>query len=155
MYEEAASSIQISGHVAGTIRIHSPVRQGCHRSMLLFALYVDPLLPILDKKILGIRIGKRARKTVVVIYADDITNFVTKSTNVTVISDAIIATGAHLNARKSKALAVGVWSTSTDTLNVPYHAEIKILGVTFASTIEHNEQELGYRNRQGIHTCGT
>jgi len=38
---------------------------------------------------------------------------------------------------KSKALAGG-WSTSTDTLNIPYHAEIKILGTTFASTIEHS-----------------
>jgi len=33
---------------------------------------------------------------------------------------------------------VGGWSTSTDRLNLTYHAEIKILGVTFASTIEHS-----------------
>ena len=47
------------------------------------------------------------------------------------------ATRARLNTMKSKALAGG-WSTSTDTLNIPYHAEIKILGTTFASTIEHS-----------------
>jgi len=47
-------------------------------------------------------------------------------------------TGARLNRRKSKAEAVGGWSTSTDTLNITYHAEIKILGVTFVSTIEHS-----------------
>ena len=40
--------------------------------------------------------------------------------------------------RKSKALAVGGWRTSTDRLNISYHAEMKILGVTFASTIEHS-----------------
>jgi hypothetical protein len=34
-------------------------------------------------------------------------------------------------------LVVGGWSTSTDRLNI-HHAEIKILGVTFASTIEHS-----------------
>jgi len=58
-------------------------------SMLLFAICVDPLLRILDQKLPGIRIGKRARKTVVVSYADDITIFVTTPTDVRVISDAI------------------------------------------------------------------
>jgi len=28
-----------------------------------------------------------------------------------------------------------------DTLNIPYHAEIKILDVTFASTIEHSRNK--------------
>ena len=48
------------------------------------------------------------------------------------------ATGALLNSRKSKAPAVGWWSTSTDTLNISYNAEIKILGVTFTCIIEHS-----------------
>ena len=46
--------------------------------------------------------------------------------------------GDRLNTRKSKALAVGGWITPTDTQNIPYHAEIKILGVTFASTFERS-----------------
>ena len=46
--------------------------------------------------------------------------------------------GARLNTRKSKVLTEGGWSTSTDRLNIPYHAEIKILGVTFAITIEYS-----------------
>ena len=62
MYGEAASSIEIHGHVSGLIPIHSSVRQGCPMSMLLFALYVDPLLRILDQKLPGMRIGKRARR---------------------------------------------------------------------------------------------
>ena len=48
------------------------------------------------------------------------------------------AMGARLDTRKSKELAVGGWSTSTVTLNIAYHVEIKNLGVTFASTIEHS-----------------
>ena len=80
-------------------------------STLLFALCVDPLLRILDQKLPGIRIGKQARKTVVVAYVGNITIFVTTPTDVPVISDAIKsyekATGARLNTRKSKALAVG------------------------------------------------
>jgi len=121
MYEEAASSVQINGHVSGPIPIHSSVRQGCPMSMLLFVLCVDLLLRILDQKLPGIRIGKRARKTVAVAYADDITIFVTTPTDIPVINDAIQCydkvTGARLNTRKSKALAVRGWSTSTDTLN--------------------------------------
>ena len=75
MYEEAASSFQINGHVSGPIPIHSPVRQGCPISMLLFVLCVDQLFSILDRELTGIRIGKRSRKTVVVAYADNITIF--------------------------------------------------------------------------------
>jgi len=33
---------------------------------------------------------------------------------------------------------MGGWSTSTDTLNITYNAEIKILGVTFARIIKHS-----------------
>ena len=95
-------------------------------SVLLFALCVDPLLRVLDQKLSGIRIGKRARKIAVVAYADDVTIFVTTPTDIPVTQDEIQcyekATGARLNTRKSKALAVGEWSTSTDTLNIAYHA---------------------------------
>jgi len=58
-------------------------------SMLLFALCADPLHRILDQKLLGIRIGKRARNTAVVIYADDITISVTTPKDVPVRGDAI------------------------------------------------------------------
>ena len=110
-------------------------------SMLLLALFLDPLLRILDQKLPGIRIRKRARNTVVVAYADDITIFVTTPTDIPIISDAIQCyekvTRARLNTRKSNALAMGGMSTSTDALNIPYHAEIKFLSVTFGSTIVH------------------
>jgi len=92
-------------------------------SMLLFTLCVDPLLHILDQKLAGVRIGERARKTVVVAHADDITTFVTTPTDIPIISDAIQcyekAMGARLNTRKSKTLAVEELHTSTDTLNIP------------------------------------
>ena len=110
--------------------------------MLLFALCVYPLLRVLDQKLTGIRIVTRAQKTVVVTYADDIANFVMTPTDKPFTSDAIQyydkAKGARLNTRKTKVLAVRGWSTSTDTLNITYHAEIKILGVTLTSTIKHS-----------------
>jgi hypothetical protein len=70
-------------------------------SMTLFALCVDPLLRILEKKLPGINIGKRANKTVVVAYTDDVTIFVTSPTDLPIIHHAIQcyekATGARLN----------------------------------------------------------
>jgi hypothetical protein len=38
------------------------------------------------------------------------------------------ATGARLNLRKSKALAVGAWGTSICGVEIPYHQDITILG---------------------------
>jgi len=56
---------------------------------MLFALFVYPLLRILDQKLPGIQIGKRARKIVLVAYADDIKIFVMTPTDVSVISETI------------------------------------------------------------------
>jgi hypothetical protein len=67
VYKEAACSVRINGHVSDPNPIHSSVRQGCPMNMLLFALCVDPLLRILEQKLQGIRIEKRARKAVVVV----------------------------------------------------------------------------------------
>lgn len=103
---------------------------------------MDPLLCIMDQKLPDIGIGKRARKTVLVAYADDITVLVTTPTDIPIRSDAIHcyeeATGTRLNTPRSKPLAVGGWSTSTDTLNILYPFEIKILGVSFAKAIEQS-----------------
>ena len=86
-------------------------------NMILFALCVDTMFRILEQTLPGIHIGKRANKTVVVAYADDVTIFVTAPTDVPVIQDAIQcyekANGARLNTRKSKALAVDRWCTTT------------------------------------------
>jgi len=45
-------------------------------------------------------------------------------------------TDACLNTMKSKALAVGGWSTTTNALDISYSPEIKILGFSFMSTVE-------------------
>jgi hypothetical protein len=108
----------------------------------LFALCIDPLLRTTEQKLPGIRIGNRARKTVVFANADDVTIFVTTPTGQTTIQDPMQcygkATESRLNLKKSKPLAVGGRSTKTIALNIPYQTEIKILAVTFTSTVEHS-----------------
>jgi hypothetical protein len=111
-------------------------------SMMLYSMCVHPLLRILYQNLTGIRIGKRRPKTVAVAYAEDITIFVTTPTDIPVLQETIRcyekAMGARLNTRKSRALAVGGWSTNTNVLNIPHQTEIKILGVTFTKTVEQS-----------------
>jgi hypothetical protein len=113
-------------------------------SMILFALCVDPLLRILEQKLPGIDIGKRANKTAVAAYAGDVTIFVTSPTDLPVVHNAIQcyekATGARQNTRKSKALAVGGWNTTTVPLGILYANEVKILGIT-SNTIEQSTEK--------------
>ena len=78
-------------------------------SMVLFAVCINPLLKLLEENLAGIRLGRSGRRTAVVVYADDVTIFVTKPDDFWVIRDAVRlyekAPGACLNIRKSKALA--------------------------------------------------
>ena len=46
------------------------------------------------------------------------------------------ASGACLNTRISKALAVAVWDNITEVLDIPYYNEVQILGFSTASTVE-------------------
>jgi len=57
--------------------------------MLLYVLCLHPLFRILEENLPGIQVGTRARSTVIVAYADDVTVFVTDPTDFTIISNAI------------------------------------------------------------------
>jgi hypothetical protein len=77
-----------------------------------------------------------------VAYADDGTIFVTSVADFAIIAEAISlyerASGAKLNPRKSKALAVGGWCTLESPLGIAYHPSVTIIGVTFLSTTKQN-----------------
>jgi hypothetical protein len=51
------------------------------------------------------------------------------------------ATGAQLNPTKSRALAVGGWTTPITLLGIALLPQVKILGVTFGSTLEEKMQD--------------
>ena len=140
MYEGAMSLVQINGYQYGTIPIRCSVRQGCPMNMALYPLCLHPFLRLLDLKLPGIMIGRRTRPTSVVAYADDVTIFVTSVAEFAIIEEAIRiyerASGARLNPRKSKALAIGNWCTQETVLGIAYHPHVTILGVTFWGTIE-------------------
>ena len=121
MYDQAFSSLQNNGYVAGPFPIRCSVRQGRPISMLLFAFMLTPLLYLLERNLTGIRIGHRTTTTAVVAYADD----VTAPEDIQLIGDLLRtyerATGACLNIRKSKAMAAGSWDTSINMTDIPYY----------------------------------
>jgi hypothetical protein len=83
--------------------------------------------------------GNQAHHTSVIAYAYDITIFVTSVADFPITEEAIRlferASGARLNPRKSKAIAVGGWCTRETILRIEYHTHATILGVTFWGTI--------------------
>jgi hypothetical protein len=75
----------------------------------------------------------------VIAYADHVTVFVTQPEAFSAIRKAIRtyerATGACLNPRKSKALAVGAWIERPTLLGIDLHERVEILGVEFRPTV--------------------
>jgi hypothetical protein len=78
-------------------------------------------------------------------YADDITVFLTRQEDIETVQHTIRtyepATGAQFNSCKSKALALGGWSTPIALLGIVQHPHVKILGVRFGSTIDETTKE--------------
>jgi hypothetical protein len=107
--------------------------------MVLYALCLHPLLRTLEEKLPGITTGPRKRSASVIAYADDVTVFVTQPKDFETIRHAIScyekAKGAQFNAQKSKALAIGTWAQPTTPLRVAFHDHVKIIGITFGSTM--------------------
>jgi hypothetical protein len=90
-------------------------------------------------------IRTQARRVTVVPYADDVTVFVTRPADFTTILTAIQlferATGASLNPKKSKAVAIGRWTAPSRVLGIEFFTHVKIRGVAFGPTIENSTKE--------------
>ena len=144
LYAKATSSVHINGYISGPIPINCSIRQGCPMSMLLYALCLNPLLTLLNEKVARLQIGRNGRRIVAVAYADDVTLCVTSPKDLPIIKDIIRtfekASGARLNSHKSKALAIAGWDATNTGLGIDFQPSIKILGITFTSTIARSAQ---------------
>ena len=78
-------------------------------------------------------------------YADDITVFLSNLEDIEKVNQAIRiyekATVAQLNPNKSRALAVDGWMKPITPLRIELFQQVKMLGVTFGSTVDATEQE--------------
>jgi hypothetical protein len=108
--------------------------------MQLYALCLDALLHALEEIMTKNRIERRSSTTAVIAYADDVTLFVSNPQDISKIQEIIrkyeTASGARINYRKSKALAIGTWDTTADIMNIPYVTDVKILGIHFTATTQ-------------------
>jgi hypothetical protein len=139
LYEGATARVHLNGTTVGHIPNQCGVRQGCPLSMTLYALCLHPFVRRLHDSLVGIKIGRQTVRTKVIAYADDVNVFVTNPGELAAFQHAVLlfekATGAKLNPRKSKALAVGPWSTPVTELIIDTYERVKILGYTFGKTI--------------------
>jgi hypothetical protein len=105
---------------------------------------LHPLLTILNEKLTKFQIGKNGRRTAVVAYADNVTLLVSSPNELPIIMDSIQtfekASGAQINLHKSKALAIAGWDTTNNRTGIDFSPQIKILGVTFTSSIARSTQ---------------
>lgn len=74
LYSTATSSVLYNGFLTKEFQIKSSVRQGCPLSMVLFVIYIEPLIRKLQSSISGILVYDRF--LAVTAYADDLTIFV-------------------------------------------------------------------------------
>ena len=118
--------------------------------MVLYALCLHPLLRTLELQLTGFAHIRGTPPTPIVAYADDVTILVTQPTDFDIIHSALQtygrASGAILNPLKSRALAVANWSVPATVLGITFHPEVKILGVSFGSTINKSIRQLEENN---------
>jgi len=118
IYNDASSHIHINGHASDAIQIRRGVWQGYPLSMILFTLCLNPLIWRLERDLQGIDIAGKA-KTAVVAYADDMTIFLTDPRGIRKLEESLQwyarASGATLNVKKSKAMALGTYVYASHT----------------------------------------
>jgi hypothetical protein len=95
--------------------------------MALFAICLDPSLHAITKEIPGYRHGRTTTRNGVLAYADDVTVFLQTPADVSalkkILDTYMKATGAEINIRKSKAMAMNSWDTNINILDIPYVTE--------------------------------
>jgi hypothetical protein len=66
-------------------------------------------------------------------YADDVTINLSSPKDIPIVQETLRcyedASGAKLNIQKSNAMALGSWNTSHTIMGIPYHTELRILGI--------------------------
>jgi hypothetical protein len=139
LYDKAASEMQINGFRSSLIQIHSFIRQGRPLTMQLFAQCLHQLIQTMEEELKGIQNKRGQFKRAVIAFADDNIIFFKTSDYVRKLEEILLAyedaTGANVNMRKFRALALETWDTATKIMDIPYHTHVKIVGFQFTNTV--------------------
>lgn len=127
-YRNSFSKVLINGRLSPEIEIQRSVRQGDPLSMLLFVIYLQPLL---DK------VKDIFPRAILNAYADDLSMFVENERQLAQVLQVFIefekVSGAILNRRKTIALMVGIVNLTAESERLEVSDEVKILGIFFTS----------------------
>jgi exonuclease III len=129
LYRGAGSKILVNGFMTRKIPITCSVRQGCPLSMILFVLFIEPLIRAIDETVTAVRVG--TQNVSILAYADDVcyvvSNDVEADNAFAEISSFNNESGAMINLTKSSFLRVNGCRLGPQRLIE--REEIKILGV--------------------------
>jgi hypothetical protein len=134
LYAKASSRVLYNGFLTPEIKIGRSVRQGCPLSMVLFVLYIEPLIREIDENILGVLVFDKFLR--VFAYADDINvlirNWEEFDTVMNIIFNFTKLARIQLNLRKSCFLRIN--GCSGGPFQITETDNLKILGVIFKAT---------------------
>ncbi|KAJ1518795.1 hypothetical protein ONE63_011592 [Megalurothrips usitatus] len=143
MYEGATTRVRVNGRLTAVFRPRRGIRQGCPWSMLLFNVVIAPLLRALSGRLRGVCLpvgdgGGEAPRLAVSGYVDDVVAVLERPDDVPVLTEILEAfgeeSGLRVNKKKSQALPVGGWKTSTPMV-CPYSDTVKVLGIVFTREV--------------------
>lgn len=108
IYQNCSSKLIVNGVLTRSIRIQRSIRQGCPMSMMLFVLYLTPLLDKLCLTLKGIQCDRECYK--IKAYADDLELIIGEEDDISSVFNVIQqfgnVSGAKLNVNKSGCLYV-------------------------------------------------
>ena len=133
MLHEGATTCFLLSFLTEPIKVLFSIRQGDPLSMLLYIIYIEPLLLMINKQTKGLRISSFVKKDED--FCDDL-NFLSECENdLLVIEDVFVKfeniSGAILSrSSKSKIMGLGTWKTKTKwPLNwLQLKPELKVFG---------------------------
>lgn len=130
-YNNAFSRILINGKISNPIKIKRSVRQGDPLSMVLFCLYIDPLLQKLKEVCNG-------EDEIINSYADDISIIINELRKLNIIKEIFekfeLVSGAKVNYGKTRAIKVGINRDFDVPSWVNLEENVKILGVWYQNS---------------------
>ena len=88
MHSNATTFTQVNGHISSPIPIKCSIRQGCPLSMLLFTMFLNPQLCMIDENLAAAHSGPH-NKTAVIAYEDDVTIILTSPKEIPIVQEAL------------------------------------------------------------------
>ena len=150
MLHEGATTCFLLSFLTQPIKVLFSIRQGDPLSMMLYIIYIEPLLLMINKRTHGIYISSFVQKDDD--YCDDL-NFISESENDLLVIEEVFVkfeeiSGAILSrSRKSKIMGLGPWRNRREW-SLPWlkvESELKVFGFqitpTYKNTLERSWAE--------------